>query len=364
MPGGTGEGALLSYIKQNPFFLAPMAGVTDKPFRSFMREMGCGIITTELVSARALKESSLRTKELMRFDESQRPVGIQIFGEDPEMIGEGARRAEEAGADFVDLNLGCPVRKIVKKGAGAALLKDLKALSKVLRAMRRAVSLPLSLKVRTGWDRQSLNADKAAAMAIEEGFSWLTIHGRTREQGYSGEADWRYIKEVKAEAPLPIIGNGDLNSGQRAVQALEFSGCDGVMIGRGCLGNPWIFLESLQKLRERNSAKSPPGGGSGAEESAGGRESQKGGRNILAALGRLQFHLDAFYDERLFLLQMKKFASWLSAGMPHSAPFRQKIFQEKDRGSALRMIEEFFAQNADFQKKPAPYDPFLMRGHG
>ena len=231
-----------------------MAGVTDKPFRSFMREMGCGLITTEFVSARALKEGSLKTKILMEHDKSQKPVGIQIFGGDPEALSEGAKRAEAAGADFVDLNLGCPVRKIVKKGAGAALLKDLPALKKVLSAMRRAVSIPLSLKVRTGWDSQSLNADQAADLAHSEGFSWLTIHGRTREQGYSGKADWSYIKKVKAGARLPVIGNGDLDSSQKAVEALEFSGCDGVMIGRGCLGNPWIFFGipcSAQKQKSR-----------------------------------------------------------------------------------------------------------------
>ena len=232
---------LQTYIKENPFFLAPMAGVTDQPFRSFMREMGCGVMTSELVSARALQENNKRSLQLMQFEESQRPYGIQIFAEDPLIIGEGAKRAEEFGADFIDLNLGCPVNKIVKKGAGSALLKDLKKLVKVLNVLKSSVKIPVSLKVRTGWDEKSLNADQVAHIAYQEGFEWMSIHGRTRAQAYSGKANWPYIKSVQSQTPLKIIGNGDLISGQQSYSALKFSNCFAVMIGRGCLNDPWIF---------------------------------------------------------------------------------------------------------------------------
>ena len=237
---------LKTYIKQNPFFLAPMAGVTDKPFRSFIKEMGCGVMTSELVSARALQDKNQKTLKLMEFSENHRPYGIQIFGEDPDVIAEGAKRAEELAPDFIDLNLGCPVSKIVRKGAGSALLKDLKALSQVLRALKSSVKIPVTLKIRTGWDKNSLNADKVAHIAFNEGFLWLSIHGRTRAQAYSGRADWPYIKQVKSQSQIPIVGNGDLISGEMAYSALKLSACDGVMIGRGCLNDPWIFLSAKE----------------------------------------------------------------------------------------------------------------------
>ena len=428
---------LETYRKQNPFFLAPMAGVTDKPFRSFMREMGCGIITSELISARALMDNNQRTRQLMAFNEDQRPYGIQIFGEDPYIIAEGAKRAEGFGADFIDLNLGCPVSKIVKKGAGSALLKDLNALSKILKSLKASVKIPVSLKVRTGWDEQSLNADQAARLAFKEGFAWMSIHGRTRAQAYSGKANWDYIKEVKAQSALPVVGNGDLISGPMAFEALRFSGCDGVMIGRGCLNDPWIFLEALNLFKQDKGAQQEDENRSKKElaqqegESrqikeaknlaeaenqphytgrAQGRLSHRDNgfsdqnkvcqlkNNELAyikaqglnqkrcktdethfinfkmgdsskkdfkqAIARLETHLESFYDERMFLLQLKKFSAWLSSGFPHSTEFRKSLFQEKDKQALREKIDEFFTQ-AQGHKKPAPvYEPFLMRGHG
>ena len=334
---------LKSFIKKNPFFLAPMAGVTDKPFRSFMRDLGCGVITSELVSARALREKNTKTEQLVDYEKAQRPFGIQIFGEDSETLSEGAKRAEQLGPDFLDLNLGCPVRKIVKKGAGSALLKDLPLLLKVLRSMRKAVSLPLSLKVRTGWDEKSRNADQVAQMAYEEGFSWMTIHGRTRSQAYSGKADWTYIKEVKSKVPLPIIGNGDLLSAEQAIQALQYSRCDAVMIGRACLHNPWIFLESLSLFD---------------------KQALKKEKSFPDLIKKLRNYLENFYDPPLFLLQMKKFSVWFSSGFPHSSSFRKSVFSEKEKDKVLEMVEDFFEKNKEFQKRIPPYEPFLMQGHG
>ena len=334
---------LSDYIRKNPFFLAPMAGVTDNPFRSFMREMGCGLITTELVSASGLKENHQKTRQLMEFEESQRPVGIQIFGESAEAIGEGAKAAQDTGADFVDLNLGCPVNKIVKKGAGAALLKDLKILTKVLQQMRSKTTLPLSLKVRMGWDQNSLNADEVAHIAYNEGFSWMTIHGRTRNQGYSGQADWNYIKAIKVKAPLPIIGNGDLKTATQALEKLNFSKCDGVMIGRGCLKNPWIFLETKALLNKKP---------------------EPFNRDCRQLINQLKIHLEKFYEERLFLLQIKKFCAWFSAGIPHSSSFRKNLFLEKDRTRVMELIEEFFDSPLSVTKEVEEYGPELMRGHG
>ena len=348
---------LKDFIQKNPFFLAPMAGVTDYPFRSFMREMGCGVMTSELVSARSLQERNKRSLQLMEFDETHRPYGIQIFGEDATIIGEGAKIAEDFGADFIDLNLGCPVSKIVKKGAGSALLKDLKKLKQVLATLKSSVKIPVSLKVRTGWDQNSRNADQVAQMAFEEGFEWMSVHGRTRSQAYSGKADWNYIKELACHSPLNIVGNGDLISGEQADIALKWSHCFAVMIGRGCLNDPWIFRSAKEyHHKEQKEQKF-------SQESSS-EVSDLDNKNYIKAIKSLEGYLEDFYDSRLFLLQLKKFAVWFSSGYPHSAEFRKNLFQEKDRAVVIRKIEDFFNENRDFQKPAPTYEPFLMQGHG
>ena len=280
---------LLENLRQNPFVLAPMAGITDRPFRSFMRELGCGIVVSELVSATGLKYSSAKTRKLMEFDSTQHPVGIQLFGEVPEHLTEAAQMVEQLGADFVDLNFGCPVPKVVNKGAGSACLKDLVKLRDVIRAAKARLTIPLTIKIRTGWDAHSRNSAEVVRVAADEGVTWVAIHGRTRAAAYTGLADWDYIREVKAASPLPIIGNGDIISPGIAHQRLRETGCDGVMIGRGCLKNPRIFQQAR------------------------GMSSDTALREVLL---RLREHLESFYDERLTLLQMRKFASWYSAGYP------------------------------------------------
>ena len=348
-----------------------MAGVTDKPFRSFMREMGCGLITSELISARALQSGNERTRQLMEFDEEQRPYGIQIFGEDPHTIGEGAKRAEEFGADFIDLNLGCPVNKIVKKGAGSALLKDLAALSKVLHSLKSSVKIPVSLKVRTGWDEQNLNADQVAHIAYQEGFSWMSIHGRTRSQAYSGTADWNYIKKVKSQSSIPIVGNGDLISGSKAFEALQFSGCDAVMMGRACLNDPWIFLSArdfLKKHKQKTSDRPIDAGSKPQNKKTIAMERPEDRpvfrKDFKLAIDCLKNHLESFYSERLFLLQLKKFSAWFSAGFPHSTEFRKTLFQEKNKQALMQKIDDFFYHAQNYEKPEPIYEPFLMRGHG
>ena len=336
--------SVLSFIKTNPFFLAPMAGVTDKPLRSFMRGMSCGVITSELISARSLFDKNDRSKKMMDFSPDQRPYGVQIFGEDPYYVEEAAKKIRDLGVDFIDLNLGCPVPKIVKKGAGSALLKDLGKLRLVLKALKKGAGIPVSLKVRTGWDENSKNAREVAKMASEEGFSWMSVHGRTRAQAYSGKADWDYIKELTFNSPLPIIGNGDLISGVGASQALKASACFGVMIGRGCLNDPWIFLEALEHLREGKDLKI-----------------KKDYREIFK---KLQTHFEGHYVERIELLQLKKFAAWFSSGFPKSTEFRKTVFQEKKKSELLKRVDEFFLQVQGLKKPPPTYEPFLMQGHG
>lgn len=333
---------LLEYLRQNPFVLAPMAGITDRPFRSFMREMGCGIVVTELVSATGLKFSSEKTRRLMEFDAVQHPIGIQLFGENLEHLSEAAKIVEQMGADFVDLNFGCPVPKVVSKGAGSACLKDLNRLRATIRAVKTAVTIPVTIKIRTGWDHQTRNSHEVARIAHDEGATWVAIHGRTRAAAYTGLADWDYIREVKSSSPIPIIGNGDINSASTAIRRMQESGCDAVMIGRGCLKNPCIFQEAL----------------------AAHRAMQVGREDLAAVISRLQVYLESFYDERLTLIQMRKFASWYSAGFPGAATFRKEVFQAQGRDETLGRIHNFFSALKEIDQKDTSHEPFLMGGHG
>jgi tRNA-dihydrouridine synthase B len=335
---------LLNQLKMNPFVLAPMAGITDRPFRSFMKELGASIVVTELVSATGLRHSSQKTRKLMEFENTQHPVGIQIFGESLEDLEFAAKEVEQMGADFVDINFGCPVPKVVKKGAGSACLRDLPRLQEILKTVKSSVQIPVTIKVRTGWDANSMNTHEVAHIAYNEGITWVAIHGRTRAQGYSGEADWNYISEVKAKSPLPILGNGDLTSAEKANRAIERSHCDGVMIGRGCLKNPYIFEQALKIFSQQEIV--------GAETP------------LMSVFDRLYHHLSSFYDERLISLQLKKFGAWYSAGFPNSSEFRKKIFQSKDLSEVKDQINEYYGElKIDYQKDTS-HESFLMGGHG
>ena len=335
---------LLSYLKEKPLLLAPMAGVTDYPFRSFMKEMGCGIVTTELVSATALVRQDVRTvQRYAQISSNQSPVGIQIFGEEEKQLMEAAHIVEKMGADFVDLNLGCPVPKIVKKGAGSAILKNLSLLARILKSMKSKIQIPLTIKIRTGWDSSSRNALDVTRIAYNEGCSWVTIHGRTRSQGYSGQADWPYIAEVKSKAPLPIIGNGDLIHPQQIKDLLDQTKCDGMMIGRGALKNPWIFHETYDLIHN---------------------QTNKYEKNIKKVLEDLFYQLDKFHNERMALVQFKKFSTWFSSGYSNSASFRKTIFQLKEKQEVLDYALNYFNEIKGETKENQPYESFLMQGHG
>lgn len=338
------ETQLLQHLNENPFVLAPMAGITDCAFRSFMREMGCGVVVTELVSANGLEYASEKTKKLMRFHAIQHPIGIQIFGERMDLLAKAAQEAEQMGADFVDLNFGCPVPKVVNKGAGSAILKDLEQMKIVLRTVKNAVSIPVTIKIRTGWDESTRNSDQVVQLAYDEGITWVAIHGRTRAKGYNGLADWDYIRWVKQNAKLPVLGNGDIVTASMANQRLEETGCDGVLIGRGCLKNPWIFKEAMA-LRK----KQPP---------------QKQDRSFLEMLNRLNFYLQQEADTHIQMLQIKKFASWFSAGYPESSKFRKNVFQTKEFNQLMDCVLDYFSQVESIQQADTSHEAFLMGGHG
>lgn len=335
----------LDALKANPFVLAPMAGITDHAFRTFMRKLDSSVVVTELVSATGLEYKSQRTLDLMSYDESQRPIGIQLFGEDPDVIARGAQIAEELGADFVDLNFGCPVPKVVKKGAGSAMLKDLPMMQKVLSACVKSVKIPMTIKIRTGWDSTLRNAVDVCKLAHDEGITWVAIHGRTRAQGYSGLADWDFIAEVKNKSQIPILGNGDILTPQMAVKRLNESGCDGVMIGRGALKNPLIFADALSLWKGQPL-----------------RTDLK--RNYHGIFTDLSQQIQLKCSEHITNIQLKKFASWFSTGYPGAAAFRKQIFQLKDNDEVLQHALQFFSSISDFEQEDTSGDDFLMGGHG
>jgi len=339
---------LIQILKANPFVLAPMAGITDSPFRSFMREQGAGIVISELVSSHGIEYSSGRTFDLMHFDEDQRPIGIQLFGEDSEIMARAASCVEERGADFVDINLGCPVPKVVKKGAGSALLRDPGFLRKYLETIKRAIRIPLTIKIRTGWDAQCINADDVVRAAHDAGVSWVAIHGRTRAQGYSGLADWDYIAQVKAKSPLPIIGNGDIHTSHKAVERLKTSGCDGVMIGRGCLKNPWIFKEAHLLLANDHAIL----------------EDVRPAARFQASLPRFRELLSRRADERYSQLQLRKFSAWFASGYPYSREFKTKLFKTEGADNILNEALGYFERVSAYVQADTSQEAFLMGGHG
>ncbi|MCB0394651.1 MAG: tRNA dihydrouridine synthase DusB [Bdellovibrionales bacterium] len=335
---------LLNELKNNPFLLAPMAGVTDCAFRSYMKHLGCGIVTTELISSHGIRYQSEQTLKLMKTTREQFPVGVQLFGETPEAVAEAAKYVQEQGANFVDLNFGCPVKKVVSKGAGSAILRDLNQVQKMVSTVKAAIEIPLTIKIRTGWDHNTRNADEVCNIAYNEGVTWVSIHGRTRAQAYEGLADWDYIAEVKSKTKVPVIGNGDILSPQGANQRLSESGCDGVMIGRGCLKNPLIFLES-QKLFLGESV-------------------ERVNIHPLQQLLLLKQFLEEEHDDKTVGIQLKKFAAWYSAGYPGSAGFRKTIFMAKTIDDIVIQIQSYFDSIGDANRGVFDEERFMMGGHG
>ena len=343
-----------------------MAGITDSPFRSLLRELGCGIVTTELISATGLKHNSARTKRLAEFNTDQTPMGIQLFGSDIDDMTEASQMMEQTGCQFIDLNFGCPVKKVVIKGGGAAWLKNPIELKKLFRSIKKRIDIPLTAKIRTGWCEATKNAEEIAQIAYDEGLEWLTIHGRTRAQGYAGHADWDYIQKVTQSTPLPIIGSGDVVTASQALTKLNDQKANAIMIGRGCLKNPWIFLESLKKLSTSPINKNTEEKKASAPENIFSKDTQlkdETQKNFSLLFKRLQYHFEP-YEPRIRMLQIKKLSSWYSSGYRDSSSFRKKLFQIQDEQELLDTVHTFFLERQNEEQEDTSHEAFLRGGHG
>ena len=291
---------------ENNLILAPMAGVTDQPFRLLCKEMGCGLLCTEMVSAKAILYGNRNTRELLEVRDEERPIAVQLFGSDPEIVSAMAHRIEDGPYDIVDINMGCPVPKVVNNGEGSALMKDPKLVEKLLTALVRRVEKPVTVKIRKGFDETHVNAVEIAKIAESCGVSAVAVHGRTREQYYSGEADWDIIRRVKEAVKIPVIGNGDVWGPKEARRMLDTTGCDGVMIARGAQGNPWIFKQISHYLDTGELLQKP--------------DAREVGAMILRH-ARLQIQLKG---ELIGMKEMRKHIAWYTAGLPHSAAIRRE----------------------------------------
>lgn len=292
---------------ENNLILAPMAGVTDLPFRLLCKGQGAGLICTEMISAKAIYFKNKNTETLMEIDERERPVSLQLFGSDPDLMAEIARQIEPRNFDILDINMGCPVPKVVNNGEGSALMKNPRLVHEIVSKVSNAIEKPLTIKIRKGFAEDCVNAVEIAKIAEDAGAAAVAVHGRTREQYYAGNADWDIIRKVKEAVSIPVIGNGDVDSPQKAEALVRETGCDGIMIGRAVQGNPWLFSQILHYQKTGELLPKP-----GMEEV----------KEMILRHAKMQLEYKGNYTG---MREMRKHVAWYTTGMPHSASVRRMV---------------------------------------
>ena len=316
---------------KNQVVLAPMAGISNTAYRQIIKEMGAGLIFAEMVSDKALVYGSEKTFDLLKMSDMERPIAQQIFGSDVDSFVKAAKLVEnKMHPDIIDINMGCPVPKVaIKSQAGSALLKNPDKIKEIVSAVVKAVSVPVTVKIRSGWDANSVNAVEVAKVIEEAGASAITVHGRTRAQGYSGNADWNIIKQVKEMVSIPVIGNGDVTSAEKAKEMLDFTGCDAVMIGRGVLGNPWLINECVSYLESGIIPLKPSA------------------REKIEMLKRHYQLLVDSTSEKQAILEIRTHALWYIKGMPKSAYIKNEICKTKNSEDLFKILNDYLGDLDD-----------------
>ena len=305
---------------ENRYILGPMAGVTDLPFRLLCKEQGAGLLCMEMVSAKAIFYNNKNTESLLTIHPEELPVSLQFFGSDPKIMGEMAKRIEDRPFSILDINMGCPVPKVVKNGEGSALMKEPKLVYDIVSSIVKAIEKPVTVKIRKGFDDEHVNAVEIAKIIEEAGASAVAVHGRTREQYYSGKADWDIIRQVKEAVSVPVIGSGDVTSPQKAEEMVRMTGCDGIMIARGAQGNPWIFSELISY---EEMGQVPP------------RPDKDELRRMLLRHARLQLE---YKGEYCGIREMRKHVSWYTKGVANAARLRDQINQVETYGELENLL--------------------------